>query len=998
MTLDFTTRTEIHVPPEIASTKVKGVGRLMSEVEDIDAWLDKNLVFMDHPEIYASHGDEMNTVHRDWDTSPFKICLVGGMAYRNSVGNLAIPLLYSELIETAPKDWVVDRAHFWETRKNFKMTTRDGVPVVGLQSHRPLDQFDALLFSCSYLQTTLHIGMMLKWSGIAPRADERSNDDPYVVGGGHHMYVNSDPISHIPDIIWVGEFSAGGVEAIEDIAKARIEGRDKWEFIEERAKEGRRGFYVPSFYTQTYSKHEPYPIADYYSHVEGVPFPVKKAYSSNLDQEAHINKRPIVSLLNPGMGTAEIQSSFGCDTATCTFCSEGQTNKPFRFYSVDTIVEAAKEQMKYSGMRSFTLSAFDGAGHPLKRRLLRRLLEEVSDEVTLLSLRVDEMADDDIFSVVSTTAGNKTLSLGVEGMSERMRAVYQKWCNQGQILKVSEDAIASGATKLKYFMIANHPWETEEDRMEWVHTLKDIEALKEKYGSKCQILTSWTPLVIMPFTSLQWEAPTPDDRTLHGIIKAIKDETGTDFRIGSGGRRDEAYMAQLMQLGDRRLSHLIDWCIDNDFLHYGSTPKGMVETIEDILNEVPQADGTPYEAPLGFHTWFRPKAYSEPLPWDAWDVGVTKEWLIMVNEISKLGHQQVQTCVTSCSACGACSDLDRVKMAAGHAMPDDDFEIHEINVIKQRGSTQVLRLKLKIDRDHRFIGDEYWHAGLVRSARLADLPVDKGKIAMVSQRYKFFDYAYGIEYADVGMMERITLKQARTMAEFMPAGMELVDVRAFSPNVGLLRNVAGAVHYICDVRPVYSTRATKEALERMLGAEEFIATVKKKIYRKGMVSVDVDVRPWVLDGWVQPNGLLHLLLKGTANPYELLPAMYGVSRRKILPLDVVRAEIYLDEKDEGQVDAFRPVCPKTGVKVEANMYDEVHESGLAVKARYNRLNLDVTNVGQIQIQNISEQELAEDSELVKSSDLFDEMMAEELALVPQTLGTHPEPVTISGGD
>lgn len=951
---------------------------IVQDREKIELWLSRNTPQLDNPEVFASHGDEMNTVRREWDECSVKICIVGAMSYRNSVGNLAVPLLYSEIHDKGPEDWLVDRAYLWETRRNFEMFTKGYIPIIGLQTHRSLAEFDILLFTCSYLQTILHVPLMLNRSGIPYKFEHRTDSDPLILIGGHHMYVNPEPIWQIPDAIFVGEFSAGGMDMINDYLEFRDKGQTKYQWIVDYVSRRPKGFYVPHLYEETYSKHEPYQIATKGPLLEGVLYPVPKAYCTDLDDEAHISDRPIVSFINASMGTAEVQSSFGCDHSTCTFCSEGQTNKPYRFFSVDRIVEKAKEQMKWTGMRAFTVSAFDGAGHPQKRHMIRRLLEEVSDEVGLLSLRVNEMADDEIFSVISTTAGNSTLSLGVEGMSERMRHVFQKNCSEEAILKVCEQAMIGGARKLKFFMIANHPWETEEDRMEWVSTLEKIVALKEKTGSKAQILTSWTPLFLMPHTALQWEKPTVDHRTLHKIIDGIK-TTGTDFRIGSGGRMSEAYMSQLLQLGDRRLSHLVDWCVDNGFIHYGSTPRNYIQRIEEeVLGTLP-------DQPMTWEDWFRARSYDEILPWDILKVGPDKEWLILLNEVSKRGGAEIPGCNLGCTACGACSKLDRAKMDSGFLLKDEEFELHDINVIRQRGRVQVLRLKFMVDKEHRYVEDEYWLAGAVRAFRIAGLPVDKSYVSIVSQRFNFFDYSYGVDYMDLGVIDRVEPREIQEIIEpHLPSGFHLLDVRGYSPRAGLLKRLAGSVHFVTDVRPLFSLGRTKAAVERMLGADEYIIKVLKKDFRSGVKGFETDIRPWVEDAWIQTNGILHMLLTGTANPYELLPGMFGVFRRRLLQLDTVRAEIYLPHKDSDQVDAFRPFCPVYGTQLRANLYDEVDPSGLSAKAKFNRIKLDFESVGRVEVDIESDEELAEQGDFEKAKNLFEELIEEEMALVKKT--------------
>jgi len=148
--------------------------------EKISDWLDGNLFRLDKPEIFSSRGDEMNTSDRTWEGSDFRIDLVSAIPYRNAVGNLAIPLLYSEIVELGPESWFVDRSYFWETRRNFERMTKDNIPVFGHRSRHGLKDFDVLGFSCSYLQSVIHVGVMLKNSGILPYAADRSEEDPLV--------------------------------------------------------------------------------------------------------------------------------------------------------------------------------------------------------------------------------------------------------------------------------------------------------------------------------------------------------------------------------------------------------------------------------------------------------------------------------------------------------------------------------------------------------------------------------------------------------------------------------------------------------------------------------------------------------------------------------------------------------------------------------------------------------------------------------------------------
>jgi radical SAM superfamily enzyme YgiQ (UPF0313 family) len=743
--------------------------------------------------------------------------------------------------------------------------------------------------------------------------------------GGHQIYSNPEIIHHVPDLFFVGEFSAGALDVITRVAGLQEPNRSTE--IVKMAREEIPGVYVPWLYDVQYSKYAPYPIISRTATVDGVPDRIRKAYVSNLDVGEFVTDAPIVPYIRQYMGVAEIQTSQGCPSGVCSFCHEGQTNKPYRFHSVGFIVRHLKQIMLNTGFDRVVLCAFDGAGHPQKNLLLKRIIEEVSDDAKLLSLRVDEMAEDPQFSELATLSGNYAMSLGVEGHSERMRSVLHKHCTEDQILSVVRQGLEAGSRTIKFFLISAHPYETEDDRMEWFETLKKVEAIRDELGAKTQIGTSWSPLVIFPWTPLQWEAPISELVGLNGLTERIKAETKTHLYLRGKSNPDSHIPQQLFTVADRRLSGVVDQLVAQDYVYYGRNRSGIADQLGTMVADVCRTDGTSYEFPLGLHTWFRAKPYSEMLPWDFLDLGVSKEWLIASNEMSKHGDQMPK-CVDKCSQCGVCTNLDHALMDSGCHLPDPAVLPSDVKAIQQSGSVQVVRLRMSVDRSHRFVNDGYWPFVLRRAFYLAGLPVDKTRVSVVGQQYDFLQHTYGVEYADVGLMERVGPDEVvQRIRPFMHPGLSIMDARSYPVASPVFRRTAGSVQFKVLSGARLGRDHVSWAIDAFQKSPEFIVRILERGYLGRPSPVRVDIKPMVPQIWNDRDGNCHLMVLGDLNPYDIIPAVLKVVKSVALSLDVVRQEVYLFDRDSGQEDAFRPWCPVTGLRLPANLFDEIPDSG-----------------------------------------------------------------------
>ena len=173
-------------------------------------------------------GGEWNAVHKDWLSVHCKIALALPDVYEVGMSNLGLAILYEILNRRA--DIAAERVYAPWVDMEEKMRAR-GIPLFSLESRRPIAEFDFLGFSLQYEMIYSNVLNMLDLSGIPIHADERSENMPFIVGGGPCVY-NVEPIADFFDFFVIGE----GEEVLLEICDAFI----AWDSAGRAG--GRRGF------------------------------------------------------------------------------------------------------------------------------------------------------------------------------------------------------------------------------------------------------------------------------------------------------------------------------------------------------------------------------------------------------------------------------------------------------------------------------------------------------------------------------------------------------------------------------------------------------------------------------------------------------------------------------------------------------------------------------------------------------------------------------------
>src|SRR6185436_1285681 len=241
-------------------------------------------------------------------------------------------------------------------------------------------------------------------------------------------------------------------------------------------------------------------------------------------------------------------------------------------------------------------------------------------EVSVASLRLDDLTPDFVFKLVDT--GVQGLTLAPECGSDRMRRILNKQFTNADILDRATWIFENGIQNLKLYYMVGLPWERHED-VEGIVTL--TEQIRDRMiqvgrsrGRVGRIHPSVNPFVPKPGTPYQWlpmEDPKETDRKLQYLRKAFGRMSNVDAIIKSARTGTSQ---SILALADRRVADALEFAAVNDV----DLKRGMKAVGLDP----------------GFYL-FRGRGREETLPWDIVDNGVSKAYYL--RELDKSAQEKL---------------------------------------------------------------------------------------------------------------------------------------------------------------------------------------------------------------------------------------------------------------------------------------------------------------------------------------------------------------------
>jgi radical SAM family uncharacterized protein len=574
-------------------------------------------------------GGEYNSLVKDWDATPTRVCFAFPDIYDLGMSNLGLAILY-DILNALP-DVLAERAYLpWVDMIAAMREAR--IPLYSLESKRPLADFDVIGFSLPYEQLYTNLLEMLDLAGLPLRAEDRGRQHPLIIAGGHATF-NPEPVADFVDAFVVGD----GEEAIVELVRVFRRARDGSRETQLRALAHIPGVYVPRFYDVHYQADGT--IARVEPTAPEARLPVLKRVVSPLPPPP---TQMIVPNVDVSHNRASIEIQRGC-TRGCRFCHAGIAVRPVRERPVEEILEAIAAILPQTGFEEVGLLSLSSSDYSDIERLVQTIVERFSDDhlsISLPALRADS------FSVVLADAvaqGRHTgFTFAPEAATDHMRAVINKPIAADQMLDVAWEVFERGWRTIKLYFMIGLPGEQIDDVQAIVDLAKAVRAAGRKvHGRKTQVNVSVNVFVPKPHTPLQWAGlePAASIREKQALLQ--RQLRGGGLKL-SYGDPETTLLEAVLARGDRRLGMVIQQAWASGARFDAWDEQRNLDAWSRAFRDV--------GLDPGFYA-HRQRSLDEVFPWEVVSTGVRRRFLLKEYQRSQRADTLVD-CREQCHGCG----------------------------------------------------------------------------------------------------------------------------------------------------------------------------------------------------------------------------------------------------------------------------------------------------------------------------------------------------------
>src|SRR5579863_1821064 len=285
-------------------------------------------------------GGELGARVKDWDGAQARVCLAFPDVYDIGMSHLGFKILY-RILNDDPRT-LAERAYAPWVDMQAELRTR-GLPLLSLESARPLKDFDVVGFSLQFELTYTNVLAMLDLGGIPRRASARGDSDPLVLAGGPTA-THPEPLAPFLDALVIGD----GEEKATEVALSWVDGRARGLSRAERllALASLGGVYVPSLYGTKLDRDTGLEVVSRPAD-PAIPFPVKRALVADLARFPFPDDGPVGGP-EAIFDRASIEIARGC-TEGCRFCQAGMIYRPVRERDPDEVAATVARAVRNSG-------------------------------------------------------------------------------------------------------------------------------------------------------------------------------------------------------------------------------------------------------------------------------------------------------------------------------------------------------------------------------------------------------------------------------------------------------------------------------------------------------------------------------------------------------------------------------------------------------------------------------------------------------------------------
>lgn len=587
-------------------------------------------------------GGEVNSVMKEKEKVDIRFAMCFPDLYEIGMSHLGIQILY-DMFNRREDTWCERVYSPWTDLD--KVLREKNIPLFALESQDPVRDFDFLGITIQFEMCYTNILQILDLSRIPLHASDRTEKDPFVIGGGP-CTCNPEPLADFFDIFYIGEGETVYDELLDAYKTWKSSGKSRKAFLETAAQI--EGLYVPAFYDPEYNADGT--LKSFVPNNINAPATVKKQVVMDVT-DASYPMNPVVPFIKATQDRVVLEIQRGCIRG-CRFCQAGMIYRPTRERNVDKLKEYARTMLKNTGHEEISLSSLSSSDYSDLKELVTFLIDEFRGKginISLPSLRIDAFSLDVISKVQDIR--KSSLTFAPEAGSQRMRNVINKGLTEEDILDGAGQAFEGGWTKVKLYFMLGLPTETEEDMRE-IARLSDrvarryYEIPKEQRNGKCQITASSSFFVPKPFTPFQW-APMCTAEEYMRRAGIVKEEFHSQLNRKSlkynWHDAQVTVLEGVMARGDRKTGKVVE-----EAYHLGCLFDSWTESFHnDLWMQAFENTGIDPD----FYN-LRERGEDELFPWDFIDTGVTRKFLRREWE-NAMKESVTPNCRQQCSGCGA---------------------------------------------------------------------------------------------------------------------------------------------------------------------------------------------------------------------------------------------------------------------------------------------------------------------------------------------------------
>ncbi|MGZ3454645.1 MAG: TIGR03960 family B12-binding radical SAM protein [Polyangiales bacterium] len=493
-------------------------------------------------------GGEFGAVVKDWSDPAIiaKVCIGFPDLYDLGMSHLGVKILYSLI--NAQKDLLAERAFSPWVDMEKELRARK-LPLVSLESARPLRDFDVVGLSLQFELTYSNCLQLLDLGGITLRASERGEHEPLVVAGGPTA-THPEPLAPFVDAFVIGD----GEEAFPALIRvwAASKGKPRAERLALLASVV--GVYVPSLYETAIDADTGFTVV---ARSERGPMPVQRALVPDLNRYPFPSDGPVPAA-EAVFDRISIEIARGC-TEGCRFCQAGMIYRPVRERDPESVIKTVTDSLKRTGYDEVALTSLSTADYscvsPLVREVMKRL-EQERVSLSVSSLRAYGLSEELLDEIQKVRATG--LTFAPEAGTQRMRDVVNKNVTEAQLMETAERVFSRGWQKMKLYFMIGLPTERDEDVRGIVETGKkalDV-GRRAQRGRGPSVTVSVSTHVPKPHTPFQWAAldVLPEIQRKQAILREDAKKAGVDLKTHDA---PGSVLEGILARGDRRVGEAL---------------------------------------------------------------------------------------------------------------------------------------------------------------------------------------------------------------------------------------------------------------------------------------------------------------------------------------------------------------------------------------------------------------------------------------------------------